>query len=162
MDSIISGVVIIDSKDHVIVDANETAANMIGLPKEEIIGNVCHKYICPAEASQCPVAHPGQILDRSECVVLNYKGEPIPILKTVKKFEKGDDLYFIESFIDISNLKDAEKDLLVKEKAIDSSINAIFLADPEGNLTYVNPSFLELWGYDDEKEILGRTPVELW
>ncbi len=135
---------------------------MIGLPKEDIIGNVCHKFICSAEIGQCPVTHPGQNLDRSERILLNSKGEQIPILKTVKKFEKGDHLYLIESFIDISNLKKTEKELLVKEKAIDSSLNAIFLADTEGNLTYANPSFLKLWGYDDEKEILGRSSVELW
>ncbi|WP_256369408.1 ATP-binding protein [Methanococcoides sp. AM1] len=162
LDSIISGVVIIDSNDHVIVDLNKTAAKMIGLPKEDIIGNVCHKFICSAEIGQCPVTHPGQNLDRSERILLNSKGEQIPILKTVKKFEKGDHLYLIESFIDISNLKKTEKELLVKEKAIDSSLNAIFLADTEGNLTYANPSFLKLWGYDDEKEILGRSSVELW
>ncbi len=162
LDSILSGVVIIDNKDHVIVDVNETAAKMIGLAKEDIIGNVCHKYICPAEIGQCPVFHPWQNIDRSECVLLNYKGESIPILKTVKKIKKDDHLYLIESFIDISKIKETKEELLVKEKAIDSSINAIALADLEGNLTYVNHSFLELWGYGDEKEVLGKPSVEFW
>ena len=32
----------------------------------------------------------------------------------------------------------------------------------KGNLIYVNPSFLKLWGYDDEKEILGKPVTEFW
>jgi len=58
--------------------------------------------------------------------------------------------------------KRAAEALWIKDSAIASSINGIALADLEGNLTYVNPSFLELWGYDDDKEILGKSAVELW
>jgi PAS domain S-box-containing protein len=36
-----------------------------------------------------------------------------------------------------------------------SSINAIAIADLEGNLTYVNDSFSRLWGYDKE-ELVGK------
>ncbi|AKB85370.1 ATP-binding protein [Methanococcoides methylutens] len=162
LDSIISGVVVIDNEDHVIVDINETAASMIGLPKDAIIGNVCHKFICPAEAGYCPVSHPDKVMDRSECLLLNKDSGPVPILKTVKKVEMNGRLCLIESFIDISNRKKAEEELFVKGEAIDSSINAMALADLDANLTYVNPSFLELWGYDDEKEVLGISSFKLW
>jgi PAS domain S-box-containing protein len=56
----------------------------------------------------------------------------------------------------------AERELRVKESAIDSSMNGIALADMEGNITYVNRSFLEMWGYDDVGEVLGRPVVEFW
>jgi PAS domain S-box-containing protein len=39
---------------------------------------------------------------------------------------------------------------------------AIAFFDLKGNLTYVNNSFLKLWGYDDDKEVLGNPFVELW
>lgn len=58
--------------------------------------------------------------------------------------------------------KRAEEELRVKDVAIDTSINAIAIANLEGNLTYVNPSFLQMWGYDDEKEVLGQTVVGFW
>ncbi|WP_445475318.1 ATP-binding protein [Methanococcoides methylutens] len=161
-DSLLSGVVVIDSTDHIIVDVNETAAKMIGLLKEDIIGNICHKYLCPAKVGLCPVSHPGQIMDRSERVLININGDSIPILKTVRKVQQDGHMYLIESFVDISNLKRAEGELLVKEKAIYSSINAIVLADLEGNLTYVNPAFLKLWGYDDENEVLGQNGAKFW
>jgi diguanylate cyclase (GGDEF)-like protein/PAS domain S-box-containing protein len=62
--------------------------------------------------------------------------------------------------VDITERKEAEETLLVKERAIQSSLNAIAIADLGGNLTYVNPSFLKLWGYDSEKDVLGKSIPE--
>lgn len=45
---------------------------------------------------------------------------------------------------------------------IASSTSAFALADLKGNLTYVNQFFLKMWGYDDEKEILGKPIRKLW
>ncbi|HRX46111.1 MAG TPA: PAS domain S-box protein [Spirochaetota bacterium] len=52
-------------------------------------------------------------------------------------------------------LKEKEENLLIKERAIESSINAIAISDPDGKIIYVNPSFLKLWGYDDINEVIG-------
>lgn len=52
-------------------------------------------------------------------------------------------------------------ELRIKDEAIASSINAIILADLEGNLTYANRSFLNMWGYDD-KEVLGKPVAEFF
>jgi len=62
----------------------------------------------------------------------------------------------------ITERKKAEEKLRIRDKAIESSINAVAMANLEGNLTYLNPSFLKLWGYDNEEEILGRPTVEFW
>ena len=48
IESLNSGVVIIESKEHKIVDANSAAAKLIGASKEEIIGRACHDFICDA------------------------------------------------------------------------------------------------------------------
>jgi len=64
--------------------------------------------------------------------------------------------------VDISDLRRAQRKLWIKNSAIASSINAIVLTDLDGRLTYVNPSFLDLWGYDSAKEIVGRSALDLW
>ena len=56
----------------------------------------------------------------------------------------------------------AEKELKIKESAIASSINGIAMADMGGNITYVNRSFLDMWGYDSVEEVLGRPVLEFW
>ena len=56
----------------------------------------------------------------------------------------------------------ASQELRIKDSAIASSVSAIAMAGLEGNLTYVNPSFLGLWKYDDDKEVLARPAIEFW
>jgi PAS domain S-box-containing protein len=63
---------------------------------------------------------------------------------------------------DITERKKAEDALRTKDCAIESSINGIALADPEGNLTYANPALLKMWGYDQAEEILGKPVREFW
>lgn len=55
----------------------------------------------------------------------------------------------------ITEHKQAEETLRIKDSAIDSSINGIVISNLEGYLTYANRSFLKMWGYD-EKEVLGK------
>ncbi|MHB8844714.1 MAG: PAS domain-containing hybrid sensor histidine kinase/response regulator [Nitrospirota bacterium] len=65
-------------------------------------------------------------------------------------------------FRDITAEKAAEKDLLMKDAAVSSSLNAIAFGDEDGRLIYVNSSFLQLWGYDRENEVVGRPAMEFW
>ena len=62
----------------------------------------------------------------------------------------------------LAQRRKAETELRIKDSAISSSINAIAISDLEGNLTYVNRSFLELWGYDSDDEVLGKSAVGFW
>jgi len=45
-------------------------------------------------------------------------------------------------------------------EAVEASGHAIFITDPNGRLTYVNPAFESITGYDAE-EVLGETPAIL-
>ncbi len=63
---------------------------------------------------------------------------------------------------EIVERKRAEAELRIKDWAIASSINAIVMADLEGNLIYVNATFLKMWGYDSSEETIGRPAVEFW
>ncbi|MDD5222367.1 MAG: PAS domain S-box protein [bacterium] len=69
---------------------------------------------------------------------------------------------FISTTRDITKRKQVEEELWAKDSAIASSINAFALSDTEGNITYVNPAFLRMWGYGSEKEILGRPAIQFW
>jgi PAS domain S-box-containing protein len=69
---------------------------------------------------------------------------------------------FFASIIDITERKRAEDALQLKDFAIESSINAIAIADLSGNLTNVNPAFLSIWGYEHRQEVLGRSVLSFW
>jgi len=59
LDSIQAGIVVIDPESHIIVGVNAAAGKMVGAAREQILGSVCHKYICPAEIGQCPTSDLG-------------------------------------------------------------------------------------------------------
>ncbi|MFO8010468.1 MAG: PAS domain S-box protein [Dehalococcoidia bacterium] len=63
---------------------------------------------------------------------------------------------------DITERKLTERELRIRDEAIQTALSAIAIADLQGNLTYVNKSFLEAWGFNDENEVLGRHAGEFW
>jgi two-component system sensor kinase FixL len=109
LNSILTGVVIIDAETNHIIDANQLGADLIGLPKEEIIDKTCYNFICPFEKGKCPISDLGQSINQAECILIRGDGKKVPILKTVTPTSWQGHSYFIESFIDISALKEAQK-----------------------------------------------------
>jgi len=54
------------------------------------------------------------------------------------------------------SLHQAEEQLRIKDAGIEASINAILMLDLQGRITYVNPAFLAMWGYQTEDQVLDR------
>lgn len=111
--SIQTGIVIVDPVTHNIIEANPVAIQLIGLPAEEVIGKVCHNFICPADIGKCPITDLGNEIDNTERILISGKGERIPIIKTVTPMYLNGRKHLLESFMDISERKKAE--LLLKE-----------------------------------------------
>ncbi len=88
-------------------------------------------------------------------------GTPITLhlSASLVKNEKGEPICMMDSFVDITDRKDMEEELRVKDSAIASSINGIAIGDLEGNITYVNEAFLRLWGGKHESEVLGKSAL---
>ncbi len=111
LNAIPAGVVVIDAQTHEIIEINTTAADMIGFPKERITGQVCHNFICPAEQGACPITDFGQLVEKSECVLLRADGEQIPILKTVLSTNLRGCQCLVECFMEIADRRRAEAEL---------------------------------------------------
>jgi len=58
-------------------------------------------------------------------------------------------------------LEGQRRELLIQKHAMNTSINAIVLSDFEDNITYVNPAFLNLWGYSKIDDVIGRSIFDL-
>lgn len=100
-----AGIIIVDAASHAIIAANPEAERMTGYTEHEMIGQSCHKFICPAEKGQCPICDLHLTIDRSERVVLHRSGETVPVLKTVTPTTISGREVLIESFIEIAALK---------------------------------------------------------
>jgi two-component system NtrC family sensor kinase len=153
-----TGIFIIDPKTHKIVDANPLAMEMVGLPRERVVGSVCHKFVCPAPENQCPVTDLEQTVDNSERVLLTASGERRAIIKTVRPVTIERRPHLLESFLDITERKRA--DAIAKERTaylnslIDVSPFGIVVIDPDGYLNLSNPAFERLFQYPPA-EIVG-------
>jgi len=66
------------------------------------------------------------------------------------------DNQFVVTLVDITDRKQAEELLLIKDHAIRSSINAIAILDLDFSITYVNQSMTKMLEYYHDKELLGR------
>jgi len=109
LQSLQTGVLVIDAQTHTIVDANALALSLIGAPKETVVGKNCQNYICPAEPGTCPVTDGNQIFENAERTLITAKGEGIPVLESVNSIKFGGKLLLLETFIDIRERKKMEE-----------------------------------------------------
>ena len=63
---------------------------------------------------------------------------------------------------DITEQKHIEELLRIKDSAIASSLSAITFLNLNGKVTYVNDSFLQMWGFTSQKEIIGKSILQFW
>jgi PAS domain S-box-containing protein len=114
-ESVNAGIMIIDPRKHVIVDANPLALKMVGATRDRVVGSKCHKFICTAEEGRCPITDLGQDVDNAERVLLRVDGKTTSILKSVTTVLNGEE-YLLESFIDISERNHMEEELLKSKR----------------------------------------------
>ena len=105
------GVAIIDKKRN-IKWINPAALELAGVERlEEIVGQQCGEYLCPAQQNECPILDKKQKVDNSERILRRRDGRTIPILKTVIEINFDGEDVLLETFLDISQRKQAEDTL---------------------------------------------------
>lgn len=143
------------------VDVNNNYCKMSGYEKEELL-----KLTIPdVEAFETPeitAQHIKKVIengvDRFETKHRRKDGTIWDAeINTVFLSDKQQFIVFIR---DISERNRMMTELLLKESAIASAINAVAMTDNTGTINYVNRSFLRMWGYNREEEVLGRNSEE--
>jgi PAS domain S-box-containing protein len=125
LESIDAGVVVVDPETHVIERANRFAANMFGAPVEEIVGRVCHHFLCPAQAGCCPITDQGLEVENADRTMLRADGCTIPVLKSVRRIQINGRDKLVETFVDISERKRAEAMFKDTVSALESANKAL-------------------------------------
>ncbi|TKY91844.1 MAG: PAS domain S-box protein, partial [Candidatus Methanomarinus sp.] len=105
------GAIIIDS-NRMIKEVNSVASDMIGRSKAEIIGKICHEFVCPRAHNDCPIFDHEMGFDCVETTLLKKDYGEIPIEKTVAKVVIDEKIMVIEMFYDISKRQQLQKDLI--------------------------------------------------
>ncbi|WP_321508429.1 PAS domain S-box protein [uncultured Methanoregula sp.] len=158
-DNVQTGLVIIDPATHRIVDANSAALQMIGTGKKNIVGEVCHRFICPAEHGRCPITDLKQTIDRSERILLQSGGTRIPIIKSAGFISLDGREYLLENFFDNSERIRADAAAAETRRILrvvfDQTFQFIGLMTPDGTLIDANRSALKFSGIS-ESDVIGK------
>ena len=110
----------------------------------------------------------GRHLARIAQGIRQFPTEPGPVFAPMtldrKKPRSDDELsILVDAFNDMQNeIALRERELLIKESAIASSVNAIAICGLDGKLVYVNSAFLNLFRLQAPQDAIGRSSLEFW
>ncbi|NLB00989.1 MAG: PAS domain S-box protein, partial [Methanomicrobiales archaeon] len=151
--------------DGRIIYANRASLAIHGWEEEEIIGqHVSVLWADPGEMNQIGEklirdgAWSGEVKSRRK----DGSTFPMQLFLSVVTDEAGRRICTMGSGIEITERKQAEQELRIRDMAIASSLSAFAVADLDGRLIYVNRAFLSMWGYDSPTEVIGKRVTELW
>lgn len=159
LDSIQAGVLLIDPVTHHIREINVFAANTVGHPREEIIGKLCHGFICPNDAGKCPITDLGLSGEQAIRKILRADGSSLPVLKTVSHIERNGSPLLLETFIEVEKLQNAQEALKRSEETYRAVFmntgTATILIDADATILLANQEFENISGCPRE-EIEGK------
>ncbi len=120
-------------EDYVIHQVNKQACEITGYTREELLGSLCDR-VCPkgSASKNCPIWTTGvRSFSGMDTTIKCKNGTKTPILKNAQTITNKGKNYIIESFQDISKLKETEQELIYsKEKAEESDkLKSSFLAN---------------------------------
>ncbi|NOZ62352.1 MAG: PAS domain S-box protein [Calditrichaeota bacterium] len=119
LENVQTGILIVDASSSRIVDVNRNAIQLIGAPKDRIIGEVCHHFV---NINNVAMKKFGMQIDRQETELITANGESIPILLTITQIQLNGRKHFVESLVDIRLLK--EQATQIKQQS--EELNQIF------------------------------------
>jgi len=141
---------------------NRALATWFGRTETEILNKTDFDLMPEQNARNCHESD-ALVLD-ADSVIITEERTGDRTYETHKfKVPLIDGTYGIGGYIkDVTETKQMELALRINSSAIDSSINPIAFLDMDARLTYVNNSFLTLWGYDNLREVLGKPVISFW
>lgn len=147
---------------------NPAACRMLGFAAEELLGQASHAMfhhhrpdgsVYPRE--DCPMFAAfkegrtsridNEFLWRKDGIGFPVEYGATPILKG------GTILGSVVTFIDITDRKEKEAELLIQHSALEAAANAMAIVDRKGDMQWINPAFTRLTGFE-RTEAIGQNP----
>ncbi len=168
LNSIPTGVYLIDPETSKIEEINMHALKLLGRERIDVIGHRCKGITCP-ENGICYRDFGSSTFQNIRHTIFSKDGTQIPVIKSVSRIERHGKQYILETFTDITELEKATRELeqsrvVLEERVaertarlksiLDTAMNGIIVMDHFGVITFFSPSAEELFDYKSE-EILG-------
>ena len=147
--------------DGRIGDVNAVTEAITGYPREVLVGTAFHAYFTNPEKARLgyeQVFETGTVRDY-ELEIQHKDGRVTPVVynASVYRDETGKVAGVFAAARDITDRKQAERQLVVLNTALEAAANGVVLVDKQGAILWSNPAFSRMTGYAKE-EILGQNP----
>ena len=148
-----------DAETGLIVEANQQAEKLLGLPREKLVGLHQARLHPPEEADRYRQVFQRHLETGSaitdNLVVRRSDGRDVPVDISANVIQLGQRRIIHGSFRDATERRRAEETLRLQSAALESAANGIVITDRAGEVVWVNPAFTRLTGYAAE-EIVGQ------
>jgi|GEM_PF-1901440 len=152
------------SRTGIIQQVNLTGTRILGEERIKLLERRFELFVAynnrPAFRAILEKAFESRLIETYELNLTKEDGHPIYV--KLKAIASHDGKECRLTMVDTTAKKLLEAELIIKDQAMASSLNAMALIDLFGNLSYVNTSFLNLWGYKTDQEVLGQSASFLW
>ena len=165
LEAISEAVVVIDNHQKV-VEINNTAEDIFGYSKEELIGKNLD-ILLPSNFHKSHATHFKEFMkkgtrrkmsDSKDVFGVHKNGNILELDIELVPFTVFDKPYVMALIKDISHQLEIEKNLMIKSRALESANNGIIITDAlqyDNPVIYVNTAFQNITGYKSE-EVLNR------
>ena len=149
------------NEQGLILEANLTAASLLGVVRGVLIGQPLHRFIC-SEDHDSYYLHRQKLFETGkpqQCEPRMSKIDGIPFwahlaATTSRNIDGLMVCHVVMS--DITERKQADQALRIKNFVFDASMAANCFADLGGIVTEVNVAFLRIWGYSNKDGVIGK------
>ncbi|MBB5347286.1 PAS domain S-box protein [Desulfoprunum benzoelyticum] len=152
-----AAIVLVDCDTRTIAYANHNALNMVNVPADKMVGELCNTYLCRTAKGKCPILDLNKQWDISEREIMTAAGRTIPILKNVTTVTYKGKPHLLEAFFDITpqrqmqrSLKQANIELV---KIFQTASVGMRLIDRNFTILKVNREFSRLSGVAPEDAV---------
>ncbi len=148
LDSVQTGILVIDPEEELVVDANPVAIELIQTSRDQLIGQAYDNYMAPNEDDVSSEIFTESGLNQR--LLITTSGDMVPVIVTVAPVELNNKEYRLESIVDISERVATENALKQSEeeyrRLFENANEGIFIGQ-DGKIPFCNPKLEEVTGY---------------
>ena len=153
------GVSISRRRDGVIVFANHTFTELIGVPRSALLGTKARDYYVDDDQRMVVIKHLRRhgSVDHAEVQFSRNDGTPFWTLLTIRENTYAGEPVNLAWIYDITERKVWEERLQLAAKVVETANEGIMITGPDGTIEAVNMAFNRITGFSSD-EAIGKKP----